>query len=191
MFPTREIKIKDLSYNFVVFDTIGDGSCFLHSVLTCFNKQYRKSDIKERQKIVDQLRRDLADVLYEKNKEDKTYYEILSRGQITELSKFMKRMRQDVMSHYLKTRRWLDIFYLEMISDHLNIDIIIYDEINKNFYNTGDLEIYHKGRNTVFINYQSELHFEAMGIKLDKIRTFFDSKCPIIKEIKDKYYKNN
>ena len=89
------------------------------------------------------------------------------------------------MSAYLKSRKWLDIFYLELISDHLEIDIIIYDEYAKKFYKTGDLEIYHKGRNTVIINYQSETHFEAMGIKLDKIRTFFKSDCPIIKEIKE------
>lgn len=187
----RELKIENLPHTFVIFDTIGDGSCFLHSILMCFNKKYRKSNIKERQGIVDQLRRDLADVLYEKNEEDKTYYEILSRGEITELSKFIARMKQDVMSHYLKTRRWLDIFYLEMISNHLDIDIIIYDEFDKKFYNTGDLEIYHKGRNTIFINYQREAHFEAMGIKLDKIRTFFDSECSIVKEIKQKFYKKS
>lgn len=185
----RELKIENLPYTFVIFDTIGDGSCFLHSVLMCFNKKYRKSKINERQQIVDKLRRDLADVLYEKNKNGKTYYEILSRGEITELGKFMDRMKQDVMSHYLKSRRWLDIFYLEMISDHLDIDIIIYDEFDKKFYNTGDLEIYHRGRNTIFINYQREAHFEAMGVKLDKIRTFFDSECYIVKEIKEKFYK--
>lgn len=185
----REIKIKDLPYTFVVFDTIGDGSCFLHAVLMCFNKKYRRSKIKERQQIVDKLRMDLADVLYEKNEENKTYYEILSRGEITELSKFMKRLDIDIMSRYLKSRNWLDIFYLEMISDHLDIDIIIYDEQDKNFYNTGDLELYHKGRNTVIINYQREAHFEAMGIRLDKIRTFFDSECSVIKEIKQKINK--
>ena len=187
----RELKIENLPHTFVIFDTIGDGSCFLHSILMCFNKQYRKSSISERQKIVDKLRTDLGDVLYEKNKDGKSYYEILSRGEITELSKFMDRMKQDVMSRYLKSRRWLDIFYLEMISNHLDIDIIIYDEFDKNFYNTGDIEAYHKGRNTIFINYQREAHFEAMGIKLDKIRTFFNSECSIVKEIKEKFYKKS
>ena len=187
----RELKIQKLPYTFMIFDTIGDGSCFLHSILMCFNKKYRKSKISERQKIVDTLRSDLGDVLYEKNPEGKTYYEILSRGEISELSNFMDRLKQNNMTGYLKSRRWLDIFYLEMISDHLDIDIIIYDEFDKKFYNTGDLEIYHKGRNTVFINYQREAHFEAMGIKLDKIRTFFDSECSIVKEIKQKFYKKS
>lgn len=185
----RELKIKNLPYTFVIFDTIGDGSCFLHSILMCFNKKYRKSKISERQRIIDQLRSDLGDVLYEKNREGKTYYEILSRGEISEISKFMERMKQDVMSNYLKSRKWLDIFYLEMISNHLDIDIIIYDQYEEKFYNTGDLEAYHKDRNTVIINYQKEAHFEAMGIKLDKIRTFFDKDCPIVKEIKEKFYK--
>ena len=105
------------------------------------------------------------------------------------MSKVFRRLEIKNMSNYLKSRMWLDIFYLEMISDHLDIDIMIYDEYDKKFYNTGDLEIYHKNRNTVIINYQREAHFEAMGIKLDKIRTFFDSDCSIIREIKEKFYK--
>ena len=69
-------------------------------------------------------------------------------------------------------------------------DILIYDQYRGTFYQTGDNQAYIKGRNTIFINYQNEMHFEAMGVKLDRVVTFFDTNCSIIKEVKDKYYLN-
>jgi hypothetical protein len=184
----RTIKIKDLPYDFVVFNTIGDGSCLIHSILYCFNKTYRKENILGRKKIAYELRKSLADVLEEKREDGKTYYEILSRGEIKELSNFHPKLKLNLMQHHLKSHNWIDIFFVELISDQLEIDILFYDENKKEFYQTGDLEIYHKNRNTILINYQDDYHFEAMGINLDKIRTFFDPNCHIIKEIKEKFY---
>lgn len=184
----RTIKIKDLPYDFVIFDTIGDGSCLIHSVLYCFNKSYRNEDTRGRKKIAYELRKNLSDVLGEKRKDGKTYYEILSRGEIKELSNFHSKLKLNSMKAHLNSHSWLDIFFVELISEQLEIDILFYDESKQQFYQTGDLEIYHKNRNTVLINYQDEYHFEAMGIKLDKIRTFFDPSCHIIKNIKEKFY---
>ena len=184
----REIKIKDLPYKFYTFDTIGDGSCFLHGVMHGFNLSYRKASPGERIKIVSELRKNLSNVLDEKRKDGKTYYEILSRGEIKELSKIHPKLKLNHMKNYLNSRYWIDIFYLELISDQLNIDILIYDEYRKNFYQTGDNEIYIKGRETILLNYQDGMHFEAIGVKLDKIRTFFSSDCSIIKKIKKIYY---
>ena len=184
----REIKIKGLPYKFYTFDTIGDGSCFLHGVMYCFNLSYRKASPGERIKMVSQLRKNLSNVLEEKRKDGKTYYEILSRGEIKELSKIHPKLKLNHMQNYLNSRHWIDIFYLELISDQLNIDILIYDEYRKNFYRTGDDEIYIKGRETILLNYQDGMHFEAVGVKLDKIRTFFSSDSSIIKKIKKIYY---
>ena len=44
----RKFKIENLPYHFVTIDTIGDGSCLLHSVLYSFNNKYRKFGFNER-----------------------------------------------------------------------------------------------------------------------------------------------
>ena len=184
----KTFRIKNLPYEFVKFDTIGDGSCLIHSILYCFNKTYRQENTAGKMKIAYELRKNLADVLEEKREDSKTYYEILSRGEIKELSNFHPRLKKDFMKKYLKSHHWMDIFFLELISEQLNIDILFYDENRKEFYQTGDLEMYHKNRNTVLINYQNEAHFEAMGVKLSELYTLFSPECDIIKNIKKEYY---
>lgn len=184
----KTFKINNLPYEFIKFDTIGDGSCLIHSVLYCFNKTYRKENTRGRLKIAYELRKNLSDVLEEKREDGKTYYEILSRGEIKELSNFQPRLKLEFMKQYLKSHRWMDIFFLELLSDQLNLDILFYDESKQEFYQTGDLEIYHKNRNTILINYQNEYHFEAMGVKLGENYTVFSPDCDIIKDIKKEYY---
>ena len=53
------------------------------------------------------------------------------------------------MKNHLCSRKWLNIFYLELISNQLDIDIIIINEKNRKIYKTGDSELLIKGRNTV------------------------------------------
>ena len=58
--------IKGLEDKFVSFNTIGDGSCLLHSILFCFNKKYRNLNPREKQIMTKELRNNLSDVLSEK-----------------------------------------------------------------------------------------------------------------------------
>ena len=183
----KKLKIKNLPYDFVILSTIGDGSCFLHSVLLAFNKKYIESDNKERKKIVYKLRKDLSKVLEEKEN-DKSYYENLSRGEIEELSLALPDLKIDKMKKYLNSHNWINIFYLELISNQLNIDILIYNQRSKKFYTTGDEEIYHRGRNTIILNYIENFHFETIGINLGETKTLFTFDCKIIQDIKKKYY---
>lgn len=184
----KKIKIKELPYDFVVLNTIGEGSCLLHSILQGFNKTYLHSSNTERRKIVKNLRFYLSKVLDEKEKKS-TYYNNLSRGEIGEISKFVPSLKKENMEKYLNSYNWLDQRFLELISNQLNIDILIYDQYKNNFYITGDNEIYLKGRNTVLINYLSETHFETMGVINNKINTFFSPDSPVILDIKNNFYK--
>ena len=180
----RKFKIENLPYHFVTIDTIGDGSCLLHSVLYSFNNKYRKFGFNERIKFSDEMRKNLADVL-EEQENDKTYYQNLSRGEIEELSKVLKEMDVDFMKRHLCSRKWLNIFYLELISNQLDIDIIIVNEKNRKIYKTGDSELLIKGRNTVLINYIEEAHFETIGIVTQEgIKTFFSPDSKVIRDIK-------
>ena len=179
----KSFYIKGIPYKFVKFDTIGDGSCLLHSILFSFNKTYRSLSYSDRIKMVDSLREYLSNVLEEKENK-KTYYENLSRGEMMEFGKYVREANIEYMKKYLKTRKWLSVVYLELISNQLNIDIIILDQKNRKIYNTGDKEIYFKNRNTVIINYIEDTHFESVGIELGNIKTFFDPNCEIIKNMK-------
>ena len=180
----KTFRIDGINHDFVVFETIGDGSCFIHSVLLSFNKEYRDLDQGGRRLMVAKLRSDLSDVLSEKTGE-KTYYEKLSRGQIKELSDVLPEMKLHHMQRYLKSRNWITMFYLELISDQLDIDIIIIDEKTKKVYQTGDKEIYYKNRETVIINYIEDAHFESIGVKVGKRAvTLFSPECELIVKMK-------
>jgi len=180
----RTFSIDGIDHEFVAFDTIGDGSCFIHSVMYSFNKDYRTLDKNGRREMVAKLRSDLADVLDEK-KGEKTYYERLSRGQIKELSEVLPEMKLSNMKRFLKSRSWITMFYLELISNQLDLDIVIIDEKTKKIYKTGDKEIYFKHRDTVLVNYIEEAHFESVGVKAgDRVITLFSPDCELIQKLK-------
>ena len=181
----NRFKIESLPYNFVTIDTIGDGSCLLHAILFSFNRSYRNGNYLSRIKMVHGLRRNLAEVL-EEQENDKTYYQNLSRGEIEEISKFLGDMKLDNMKRHLCSSKWLNIFYLELISNQLNIDIIIINEKNRKIYETGDNELLLKNRNTVLINYIEDAHFESIGLETyEGISTFFSSDSQVIRDLKN------
>ena len=187
---SKNFKIDKLPYHFISIDTIGDGSCLLHSVLYSFNNKYRNLNFNERIKMSDNLRKNLSDVL-EEMENDKTYYQNLSRGEIENLSNVLEDMKLHNMKRHLCSRKWLNIFYLELISNQLDIDIIIVNEKNRKVYKTGDNELLLRNRNTVIINYIEEAHFESIGMKTSGgVKTLFSPDSQVIKDLKE-LYKNN
>jgi len=181
----KSFKIKGMEEEFVSFDTIGDGSCLLHSILFCFNKKYRESSFRERILMVHHLRNCLAKVLEEKNNiTGETYYKELSRGEIEQLSKEVPELNLNSMQKYLSSRNYLNMFFLELISEQLDIDIYIINSHNGTIYMTGDEDIYYKERRSVIIKYIDQAHFEAVGYKGEKIETLFHKDSFIIKELR-------
>ena len=95
-------------------------------------------------------------------------------------------MKLDSMKRHLCSSKWLNIFYLELISNQLNIDIIIINEKNRKIYETGDNELLLKNRNTVLINYIEDAHFESIGLETSEgISTFFSSDSQVIRDLKN------
>lgn len=165
----------------VRLDTIGDGSCLLHAIFQGFNSYYCELKQDKKSEFIREFRHVLSLHLdVDKN------YENLSRGQIQEISKFVPEMSKTNMKNYLNSRNWLNIFFIEYISEILDLDIYILDSHTKKIYKTGDNEIYFKNRKSVIIYYIRDLHFETIGIETpDGIKTLFSHDCYIIEKLKN------
>lgn len=181
------MKIKNLKYNFQNISTIGDGSCFLHAVIQGFCPGYHKLSQKEKMLLVKNIRNDLALSLQED-----PVYKSLSRGEIEEISKNVNEMSKEYMQKYLISGSWINMTFVELISNIFNVNIMIISNKNKDFYYSGDPEIYfHKNRDSVFIYYYEDAHFESMAIETEQgFKTLFDYNSPIVKESLKRLFKN-
>ena len=177
------MKIKGLPYNFIVIDTIGDGNCFLHAILGGCNSLYDTKNEEGKKILVRQLRLDLAQLL-DININNTTFYQKLSRGQLEEISKHIKEVNKEYMQAYLKSNHWLNSTFLEFFSMVFGINIIIISSKEKDIYRTGDKELLFKKRNTIFINYIDQCHFETLGVQTkDGLKTIFHYDSKIIKTL--------
>lgn len=174
--------IDDIKFNRI--HTIGDGSCFLHSILQSFNKKYNEGTIREKMDFVKKIRFYLAECLTENNNE---IYNSLSRNEIEEIAKFVPDLKIENMQRYLKSRNWLNIFFLELISNIFDIDIYIIDSHTKDLYRTGDKEIYYKKRDSIIIYYIRDTHFESMSVNTeDGEFTLFSHDSYVIQKLYNK-----
>jgi len=179
----KKVHLKGTDFNFSIIDTIGDGSCLLHSIIYSSCKKYRNMSESEKIEYVKNLRKHLS-VLFNEGKN----YSYLSRGEISEISNFLPAMKKENMKLYMNSNKWLNIFFLEYISNLLNLDIFIINQNRQELYQTGDKEIYIKGRDSVVINYIDNLHFESAGLESNgKIITLFHRDSPVIKKLKKLY----
>lgn len=167
-----------LPFSFSSYSTIGDGSCFLHSIMMAFNKTYIKSNSSQRRKMVRNLRSAISDYIQESD-----IYDQLSRGELKEISKFVPLMDKENMKKYINSNQWISYHFVELISKVLDLNIFIITHNTNTIYNLGDNEIYYKkNRNSVFINYINQAHFETLGIKTpDGLKTLFSPSSPIMK----------
>ena len=179
-------------YTLFVIPSIGDGSCFLHSVLRAISPDYTEKNTKERIEMVIEVRKDLAEMIDKpvEGSEGKTYYELLSRGQLKELSETFDEIKLEEMKKFLRSKDWFSLLYVELISNVFDIDIYIINHCKKNLY-VGDNELLFKNRKSIIIGYHDEKHFDTLSIK-DKNgekRTYFSPTSPVIDKLKLMLYK--
>ena len=143
--------------------TIGDGSCFIHALLGACNENYKNMNTKSKISIVRKMR-----ILISQYIENSNIYKELSRGNLEEFSKFVPEVNKNNMINYMKGNGWINYIYIELFSKLFNINIFIISNLKKNkgeLYKLGDDDImYNKDRNSIFINYINELHFETLEI---------------------------
>lgn len=137
--------------------TIGDGSCFFHSLLRAFNIEYIKGKTRKRQKLIAELRASLAVILPSK-------YAALAAGELKELGTQLREYSLPAIKKHLKTpSESTNEILIEYVSDMLDKDIYIVN------YTTGDVYptaagSWHKGRNSVVILYlETASHYELVG----------------------------
>jgi hypothetical protein len=140
------INLKHIQYPGLVKISTGDSSCFFHDILRSFYKTYiEASDPRVRQIYARDFRTALASVLDEYNPiTTLKYYDELARGRLKSLaSEGMPSYSIVAMQNELLSGGAVDNLYHELVSDHLNRDIYIYNEIlNDVDVGFSDLELF-------------------------------------------------
>ena len=110
-------------------------------------------------------------------------YDKLSRGELNEISNFVIEAKKEYMIRYIKSNSWITYHYIEMISNIFNINIFIINNGKNTIYNFGDNELlYSDKRNSIFINYIDQAHFETLTIRTkDGNKTYFSPDSKITK----------
>lgn len=172
------MKKNKLPFKFIPISTIGDGSCFIHALLQACNKTYNKLDKNNKMLMVRRLR-----ILIGNHLEKSDMYDNLSRGELKEISNFVFEAKKEYMIRYIRSNNWITYHYIELISIIFNINIFIVNNDKNTLYNFGDDELlYKKNRNSIFINYIDQAHFETLAVRTkDGNKTFFSPDSKITK----------
>jgi hypothetical protein len=172
--------------------TEADGSCFFHAIANAFFPAYREGKLNgkpiSKHEMIRGLRRDLSLRLAQPvdplNPDGPIHYDLLSRGQLHELSKDVPSYTLENMQKELDSDRPVNITYMEFISNQLNKDIYILNLNDRDVQLTADSEIFYKNRDSIVLLYMPG-HYELVGVKQrDKIVTYFTPNHPFIQAIR-------
>jgi hypothetical protein len=149
-----------------------DGSCFFHSVLRSFHREYIQSTTAENRKLLCRRLRDtVAETLEEKNvTTKKTEYETLGGGYYSEFNEAVKDEIGDkyslaALQQELFSDNPVDHVYIEILSNHLNLDIYLISSKTGDVYLTGShTSLLYKGRRSIVILYHPG-HYDIIGIR--------------------------
>ena len=185
-----------LRYNGMVRIRVpGDGSCFFHAIAKAYFRPYILGKINNsgfnRKKFIRDLRKDLAKKLGQPvdptDTSSLTHYDLLSRGQLRQMSKEISRYSLKNMVNELGNDRPVDNLFNEFISNELNKDIYILDGIKQDVYMVGDdSEILYKDRPSIVLLYLPG-HYELIGVKEGgRVKTLFGADHDLIRLIQDR-----
>ncbi len=176
--------------NLVVVPTIGDGSCFFHSILRAFNTSYINAEtVFERVNLTRNFRNALADRLIEIDPlTGKDYYSGLNNGKLEDFSQGVKEYSRETLKKELLGSEPVDNIYQELIGNAIFKDIYIIDGETKDMYNIGTAySMYYKGGNGLIL-YYTPGHFEVVGIRRSNgnIDTIFTPEHKLIQACRDR-----
>lgn len=165
-------KLGELKLDLYIIKVPPDGSCFFHSILRAFHKEYitaTTSDIRKR--LCRKLRDSTAESLQEVNPiTNKTEYDTLGNGYYKNFNDAIKDVDGDIYSLNGLQRELLgngpvDHAYIEILSNHLELDIYLISAKKGDVYLTGtDTKLLYKGRRSIVIFYTTG-HYDILGIK--------------------------
>ena len=195
-FQVRPLDWSQGSFDFpdmVRVGTYADGSCFFHSITLSYFAPYirGKTDGKALDRIafVKQLREELSLKLADKVEPDDdsspSYYDIISRGELSSFGENVPNYSLKAMQSELASNQPVDNVYNEFISNILDKDIYLIDLLHQDVYVTGnDLDILFKGRDSIVILYIPG-HYELVGLRNSRgeCSTLFKPTHPFITAI--------
>lgn len=209
-------KYQKIYFSFIPFPllkipTLGtENSCFFHSILRAYSYLYSSlSTSAEKTKYSRLVRNLLSDRLSETSENGKIVYENLYRGELQNFAMNVKAANIGDIPDYtlaglqktLRSNDMVDHSFQELISDALDIDIYILDEVKKDYYFVGDDKcisesdlnfdkkdnVLHKNRKSIIIGYNENFsHYSTLGMMtLDgEVTTLFDTDHILIETIK-------
>lgn len=165
-------KLGNIGLALYVIKVPPDGSCFFHSILRAFYKEYIETESKNyRTVLVKKLRYSLSEALGERNEFTNTSeYDAMGNGYYRKYNEAVKMVDGDTHSmEYLqaelKSNNSVDHSYIEILSNHLNLDIYLISSKTGDVYLTGtDRNLLYKNRKSIVILY-SPGHYDIIGIK--------------------------
>ena len=165
-------KLAGIMFDLYIIKVPPDGSCFFHSILRAFYKEYIETDSVEcRNLLVKKLRYSLSEALEEKNDYTNTSeYDTMGNGYLRKYNEAIKSVDGDTHSmeslqKELKSNNPVDHSYMEILSNHLDIDIYLISSKTGDVYLTGtDRRLLYKNRKSIIIFY-SPGHYDIIGIR--------------------------
>lgn len=160
---------------------LGDGSCFFHTIARSYHKPYLLMSRRDRQRFVRNLRHDLSIQLGQPRTTDRTWYQSLSRGNLTSFSEVLPEYSLEAMQQELRFGGAVDNVYNEYVSDVLDKDLHLVDALSGDVYVTGDDDdILYKHRSSIVILVWPG-HYELLGLQEEgKLLTVFEPAHPFI-----------
>jgi hypothetical protein len=196
--------------NFILLDTIGDGSCLFHAIYNSLNKEdYRTKNDDMKKKYVKEKRNELAALynsIYEnkdKNSVTKKIYNNLKQNfydirintedgeKINKVSDEQKILK--INSAYIASSEWAGQEMLKLIRYFEEINIILIDDNSRSFDKTGfRCEGYEESEDSFNISYHKTIfiklknrHFEPLVINNPDIYTgIFETKSKLVDTIR-------
>ena len=150
---------KVFGKDFGALSTIGDGSCFFHSVTSAIFPGYDQLSRSKQQEAGHQLR-----LKFMKKMNQQLYHKVLERLRQKQNNKSFERYSYETFKQKMNnTKRWADLVVISTVSLLLRLNILFYDQVGNQFYGGVDEnKHYLKKYPTIFILWQDRSHFELI-----------------------------
>jgi hypothetical protein len=158
--------VKVFGPDFGVLRTIGDGSCFFHSICSAIFRQYDQLSRKKQQEAGHHLR-----LKFMSKMNQQLYHKILERLRQKQRGKHFERYSYDEFKQRMNnTKRWADLIVISTVSLLLKLNIIFYDQVGQTFhYGVDENKHFLEKYPTIFILWQDRSHFELIVRKTNKL----------------------
>lgn len=170
-------------FDMVKIEVPGDGNCFFHSVMLGCVKSYIDRP-QDRICMANALRRELAQYLVSRLPNGEIVYDTLSRGELREYAKVVPEYSMENMVALLLSRACVGLEVLEITCNLLDVNIILWNHVQKDIYRHGDKELlFRPERSTVVVLYEPG-HYSLLGLRLEgQVYTHFSHTNALVRHL--------